>query len=201
VKLYALTCATILIAMPASAEHTELVVDPLPGHAIFHEVEQEAGVTMAISVTPRPGAVVDLQPLCEELRVAAELDLEHAERQSLEVLFIVPRKDMAVEGYYLPAKDMTASNALIRGNAIDRATLDSIVERAGLPTWLLDERDVEHELSCELHQPGWKLVWQDVRHMNGEAAAVVIDRAASRFKSVYQGILDHTVVLAQSGHI
>jgi hypothetical protein len=195
------TCAAIVVAMPASAEHMGLAVDLLPGHAIYHEVEEEAGVTMAISVTPRPGAVVDLQPLCEELRVAAELDLEHAERQSLEVLFIVPRKDMAVEGYYLPAKGTTASSTLIRGSRVDRATLESIVKRAGLPSRLLDERDVEHEVSCDLHQPGWTLVWQDVRRMNGEEAAVVIDRAASRFKAVHQGIVDHNVVLAQSGHI
>jgi hypothetical protein len=187
----ALTIAAAIAAGPASAEVPGLVVDLLPGHAIYHQSEREAGVVMAISITPDQGSATDLQGLCEELRVAAGLRTKHGEGLPLEVIFVVPYKGMAIEGYYLPADGTAGSEALVPGNGIARAMLDGIVARAGIPSGVLDEEQVEQELSCELGKPAWLLRWEDVHLVGAEDPDAVIDRAYRRSMAIHQSILEH----------
>jgi hypothetical protein len=189
----ALTIAAAIVALPASARDPGLVIDLLPGHAIYHESEREAGVVMAISITPGQGSATDLQGLCEELRLAAGLQPEHGKNLPLEVIFVVPYMGMAIEGYYLPAEGAAGSEALVPGNGIARATLDGIVARAGIPGDVLDEEQVEQELSCELGASAWLLRWEDVRLVGGEDPDTVIDRAYRRFMAIHQSILEHAV--------
>jgi hypothetical protein len=56
---------------------------------------------------------------------------------------------------------------------------------------VLDESDVEHEVSCELGEPAWLLRWEDVRHIGGEEPDAVIDRAYRRFATIHRSVVDH----------
>jgi hypothetical protein len=85
----------------------------------------------------------------------------------LEVIFVVPYKGMAIEGYY-PPNDGTVEGGLVPGSGVPRETLDSIVAHAGIPPRVLDETNVEHEISCETGAPLWSVVWYDVRHISNE---------------------------------
>jgi hypothetical protein len=187
----ALIFAAALVAVPASAKDLGLAVDLLPGHAVYHESAREAGVVMAITITPGRGAVTDLKGLCEELRVAAGLRRELGAGLPLEVIFVVPYKGMAIEGYYLPADGTHGNEALVPGSGIARDMLDGIVARAGIPSRVLDEGDVEHEVSCELGEPAWLLRWEDVRLVGGEEPDAVIDRANRRFATIHRSVVDH----------
>ena len=186
----ALACAAVLVAVPTSAQDLGLVVDLLPGHPVYHESAREAGVVMAIALTPGQGTATDLKGLCEELRVAAGLQRERGEGLPLEVIFVVPYKGMAIEGYYLPADGTLGTEALVRGSGIAREALDGIVARAGIPGRVLDEGDVEHEVSCEFSEPAWLLRWEDVRLIGGEEPDAVIDRAHRRFAAVHRSVVD-----------
>jgi hypothetical protein len=152
-RSFVLAWAAAMVAGPVSAEPFGLVIDLLPGHPIYHESEQEAGVVMATLITPDQSNASDLRGLCEELRAAAGLDLQNGEDLLLETIFIVPYKGMAIEGYYLPKINGDGNETLLPGNAIARETLDGIAGRAGIPAHVLDETDVEQELSCELREP------------------------------------------------
>lgn len=101
-RIRLLMCAAIVVAGPASAQDMGLGIELLPGHPIYHEREHEAGVAMALAITPGNGHGPDLAGLCEELRAAAELGDEHGDGLRLETVFVVPHKGMAVEGYYWP---------------------------------------------------------------------------------------------------
>jgi hypothetical protein len=194
----ALTCAAVLVAVPVSAQDLGLAVDLLPGHPVYHESGREAGVVMAIAITPGRGTT-DLKGLCEELRVAARLQRERGERLPLEVIFVVPYKGMAIEGYYLPADGTSGSEALVPGSSIAREALDGIVARAGIPGRVLDEGDVEHEVSCELGEPAWLLRWEDVRLIGDEEPDAVIDRAYRRFATIHRRVVDHATGTAPQG--
>lgn len=198
-RIRALTIALAVAAVPASAEDSGLAIDVLPGHPIYHEDGREAGIVMAISITPGQGKT-DLQGPCEELRVAAGLRTGH-EGLPLEVIFVVPYKGMAIEGYYLPAEGASGSEALVRGSDIARATLDGIVARAGIPGHVLDEAEVEQELSCELGAPAWLLRWEDVRLVGGEDPDAVTDRAYRRFMTVHRSIVEHATGAAPSAEL
>jgi hypothetical protein len=182
--------AAAMVAVPAFAQDPGLVVDLLPGHPVYHESAREAGVVMAIAITPGQGTAIDLKALCEELRVAAGLRRAHGDGLPLEVIFVVPYKGMAVEGYYLPADGTPGIEALIPGNGIARDMLDGIVARAGIPSRVLDEGDVEHEVSCELGEPAWLLRWEDVRLIGGEEPDAVIDRAYRRFATIHRSVVE-----------
>jgi hypothetical protein len=124
-KFRALTCAAVLAALPASAQEAALEANLIPGHPIHHEREGEAGVAMALSITPRENHATNLVELCDQLRLAAGLGRQHDELR-LETLFVVPYKSMAVEGYYLPNDGTSESDALVPGHGVPRETLDSI---------------------------------------------------------------------------
>jgi hypothetical protein len=193
-KICALTYAAAIGAIgavPASAEAPALVIDLLPGHPVYHERAREAGVVMAISITPGEAAAVDLRALCEELRVAAGLRRESSDGVPLEVIFVVPYKGLAIEGYYLPADGAPGGEALIQGNAIARTTLEGIVARGGFPAGILDETEVEHEISCELGEPAWLLRWEDIRPVEGEQPDTVIDSAHRRFMTLHRSVVEH----------
>ncbi|MGH6917251.1 MAG: hypothetical protein ACREJ0_06060, partial [Geminicoccaceae bacterium] len=134
--------AMLLAAVPASAQEVAHGIDLILGHPVYHEDENEAGVAMALSITPDQGQTTNLMELCEELRVAAGLSNENGDELRLEVIFVVPYKGMAVEGYYLPRDGTLASDTLVRGKDIPRSTLDRIVARAGIPPRVLDETNV-----------------------------------------------------------
>ena len=190
-RMHALTCAAMLAALPASAQGVALAIDLIPGHPVYHELEKEAGVAMALSIAPNPEHMTSLAKLCEELRVAAGLGNENADELRLETIFVVPYKDMAVEGYYLPGDGTFGSNALVRGKGIARAALDDIVSRAGIPPRILDETNVEHEISCEPHGQRWYVAWSDVRRIGDEEPDAVIERAHDRFLAIHQSVVEH----------
>jgi hypothetical protein len=189
-KACALSCVMMLTAVAAVAKEPLLAVDLLPGHPIHREAAAEAGAVMGIAIG-QGGSLARLESLCDELRVAAGLSPE-IEDLPLEVVFIVPYKDMAIEGFYLPADGTADLEQLVPGSVVvERAVLDSIVARAGMPPSLLDETGVEHEISCETKRPSWLLRWEDVRSLDGEAPEVVIERAYARFLAIHQGVVEH----------
>lgn len=191
-RICALACTVAIAAVPASAQDVTLGVDLLPGHPVYHENEGEAGVVMALTITPDHGKAEIYGKLCEELRVAAGLRPEMKDGLGLEVIFIVPYKGMAVEGYYLPAKGVLESGTLVRGNGVARDEVDGIVARAGIPVSVLDEMDVEHQISCELDAPVWHVRWDDIRQLGAdEHPDAVIERAHRRFMAVHQSVVDH----------
>jgi hypothetical protein len=189
-RICALTCAAVVVAVPASAQQAGRGIELQFGHPVYHESEQEAGVAMGLSITPERNPAADLTELCEELRVAAGLANEHGDELSLEVIFVVPYKGTAIEGYYLP-KDGTEGDALVPGNGIARGTLDSIIARAGIPPHVLDETNVEHEISCEIDAPLWHVGWSDVRLIGDEDPDTVIERAYHRFMAIHQDVVEH----------
>jgi hypothetical protein len=190
-RMHALTCAAVLAALPASAQGVALAINLIPGHPVYHGLEKEAGVAMALSIAPNPEHTTSLAKLCEELRVAAGLGNENGDELRLETIFVVPYKDMAVEGLYLPRDDAFGSNALVRGKGIARATLDGIVSRAGIPPRVLDEANVEHEISCEPHGQRWYIAWSDIRRIGDEQPEMVIERARTRFLAIHQSVVEH----------
>lgn len=165
----------------------------LSGHPVYHRQEQEAGIVMAISITPGEHNLADLTSLCEELRVAAGLQQMTSDGLALEALFVVPYKGMVIEGYYFPMNDELGSGTLISGNGLATEVLDDIVGRAGIPAGILDETDVEQEISCEIKEPAWHVRWEDVRPVDGEKPDVVIERAQRRFMTMHRSIVDHSV--------
>jgi hypothetical protein len=199
-RIFALACAAAIAAVPASAKGPGLVVDLLPGHPIYHESEGEAGVIMALSITPGEGDA-DLKEPCEELRVAAGLPRKNRENLPLELIAVVPYKGMAIEGYYLPPDGTFGSEALVPGTKIARETLDGIVARAGIPSHVLDETNVEHEILCEMNKPAWLIHWEDVRLVNGEDPDTVIERAYRRFMTIQQIVVEHIGVSNRSASI
>jgi hypothetical protein len=192
-KICTLTCAAAIAAAPVSAQELGFVIDLLPGHPVNHQSEQEAGVVMAISITPERGSSMDLKELCEDLRLAAGLESRNAAGFRLEVIFIVPYKGMAVEGYYLPVDNALDSGTLVPGNRIARERLDGIVAGAGIPAGLLDETDVEHEISCETSESAWLMRWEDIRPVGSEGPDQVIASAQRRFMAVHQSIVDRAM--------
>lgn len=192
-RIRTLACAAAVAAAPASADDLGLVIDLLPGHPIYHERQQEAGVVMALSIVPGQSNAAGLKELCEELRAAAGLGRVKGDNLLLDVVFIVPYKGMAIEGYYWPADGTLGSEELVRGSSVARETLDSIVGRAGIPSRVLDEPDVEQEISCEINEPAWLLRWEDVRYVDGEAPDGVIARAHSRFVAIHESVLAHAM--------
>lgn len=177
---------------PKPVEGDTLVIDHLPGHTVYNEREQEAGVITAISITPGEHNVADLMSLCEDLRFAAGLEHMTSDGLVLEVLFVVPYKAMTIEGYYFSMNDELGNGTLISGNSIATEALDGIVGQAGIPAGILDETDVEQEISCELNEPAWHVRWEDVRPVNGEKPDTVIEHAHRRFMAIYQSVVDHS---------
>jgi hypothetical protein len=190
-NICAFTCALTIAAIPAAAQEPAPGVDLIPGHPIYHEDEGEAGVAMALALTPDGDEAGDLIELCEELRVAAGLGQKNGDELRLETIFVVPYKGMAVEGLYLPMDGSSASNALVQGKSVARATLDGILARAGIPPRILDEEQVEQEVSCARGEPLWFIAWSDVRPIGGEEPEAVIERARQRFLAVHQSVVDH----------
>ena len=190
-RIRALTCAVVVAAIPASAREMALRVKLIPGHPVYHETENEAGVAMALSIAPQHDHVTNLTELCEELRLAAGLKNETGDQLRLETIFVVPYKAMAVEGYYWPNDGTFERGTLVPGNAIPRGTLDRIIAHAGIPPGVLDEINVEHEISCETGEPLWYINWSDVRLIGDEGTDAVIERAYRRFLAIHQSVVEH----------
>jgi hypothetical protein len=200
-RICALACTAAIAAAPVSAQESSLVIDLLTGHSIYHESEGEAGVVMAISITPGESDAADLKELCEQLRVAAGLESKNSEHLPLEVIFVVPYKGMAIEGYYLPGHGTFGSETLVRGNSIARETLDGIVTRAGIPSRVLYETDVEHEISCKKNAPKWFIRWEDLRPVDGEKPNAAIEHAYRRFMAIYRSVVEHTKGTSPSANL
>lgn len=178
----------MLAAGPAVAEEAALDVKLIPGHAVHHEAKQEAGVAMALWITPGTPRAPDLIELCEELRLGAGLGHE-SDGLRLEMIFVVPYKAMAIEGLYLPSDDTSDRRALIRGKDMSRASLDGIVARAGIPPRILDEAGVKQEISCSPSEPSWVVAWTDLQPIGEEDPEAVIERAEQRFLTIHQSVL------------
>jgi hypothetical protein len=191
-RIQLLTCAAFLAAFPASGGERALTVDVLPGHTVYHEDKGEAGVVMALSMRPADGQPTQILELCEELRAAAGLAAENGEELHLETIFIVPSAGMTVEGYYFPAGSTSAPGELMAGKAIEKAVLDDITARAGIPSSILYASDVDHQISCEIGDPVWHVLWSDVRPIDDEEPDRVIERAHERFMAAYRSAVEHT---------
>jgi hypothetical protein len=190
-NICAFTCAAMIAAVPAWSQEVGWQVELIPGHPVYHEPEQEAGVVMALSITPDRDGATGLTALCDELQAAAGLGHEQGDALRLETLFVVPYKGMAVEGYYYPKDGVAAGNALVRGKDVARAVLDRIIGAAGIPPRVLDETDVEIEISCAPGEPLWFVAWQDVRPIGDQQPEVVIERARQRFLAVHRSVVAH----------
>lgn len=188
-KLRHLPYAVMFAAMPASAQDAVDGITLIHGHPIYHETADEAGITMGLSVNGDQSFTAPLAELCNELRIAAGLRNEVREDLKLRALFVVPYKAMVVEGYYLPQDNILENYALVPGTKVDRPVLDGIIARAGIPPSVLDEINVEQEISCQMHEPLWVISWQDVRPVGDEEPETVIERARERFMSIYRSVL------------
>lgn len=184
-------CTAFLAAVPASAQEVAFEIDLIPGHPVYHEPEKEAGVSMALTIRPDRNHAAKLTELCEELRVAVGLKNENSDGLRLQTLFVVPYKKMAVEGYYLANDGSFEKDTLVPGDGIARTMLDRIVARAGIPPGVLDETNVEHEISCKLDEPLWYIAWYDVRRISDEEPEAVIERAHHRFLVIHQRVVEH----------
>ena len=111
----------------------------------------------------------------------------------LETIFVVPYKGMAVEGYYWPKMAVPTQGCWFRAVAYREGTLDAIVARAGIPPRILDEANVEHEISCEIREPLWHVGWQDLRLIGDEDPDTVIERAYQRFMAIHQAVVAHNI--------
>jgi hypothetical protein len=189
-KFRVLMYATMVAAVPASAQGVGLKIELMPGHPVYHEGEKEAGVAMALSIRRANDHAADLGELCEELRVAAGLGNENGDDLRLGTIFVVPYKGMAVEGYYWPDDGTLDESVLVRGKDIARGKLDGIVARAGIPPRILDETNVEHEISCETAEPLWFVVWHDIRPIGDDEPEAVIESAHRRFLAVYESVVE-----------
>jgi hypothetical protein len=190
-RICMLACAGMVAALAASAEEASPGIKLLPGHPIYHESEQEAGVAMALAITPAHDRAGGLMELCEELRRAAGLGIENGEGLRLEVIFVVPYKEMAIEGYYFPKDGTFEQGTLVPGSGVSRGALDGIVARAGIPPRVLDETNVEQEISCATGEPLWRVVWRDVRPIGGQDPDTVIESAYHRFMAIHRSVLEH----------
>jgi hypothetical protein len=190
-RICAFVCAVVVAAAPVSAQEETLEIRLLPGHPVYHESEQEAGGVMALSIAPQHDQATELTELCEELRLATGLGNEHGGELHLETIYVVPHKGMAVEGHYLPNDGRSESDALVPGDGVPRETLDNIVGRAGIPPSVLNERDVEHDIWCEMGEPLWHVAWYDVRPVGDEEPDAVIERAYRRFLAVHESVVEH----------
>jgi hypothetical protein len=189
----ALTCAALFATIPASAQEAPLRIKLQWGHPLYHESAREAGVTMGLSITPQSDHATELVELCHELRLVAGLGSENGDRLFLETIFVVPYKEMAVEGYYWPENRTSDTGVLVPGSGVARGTLDAIVGGAGIPPRVLDETNVQHEISCEIREPLWHLSWQDLRPIGDEDPDSVIERAYQRFMAVHQAVVAHNI--------
>ena len=123
-------CAALAVTVPASAQEMALGVELLPGHPVYHERGHEAGVAMALSITPGKGHASDLVRLCEELRVAAGLGQERR-RASSRNDFRGPLQADGGRGLLL-AQEWLAREQRARSRQRGRErALDGIVARAG----------------------------------------------------------------------
>ena len=190
-RIRTLMFAAVIAAVPASARGEPLGIELQVGHPVYHESEQEAGVAMGLLITPDHNQATDLRELCEELRRAAGLGSENGAQLRLETIFVVPYKGMAVEGYYWPSEGASETGVLVPGNRVPRGTLDGIVARAGIPPRMLDEPNVQQEISCETGEPLWHVSWYDVRLVGEEDPDTVIQRAYRRFLAIHQSVVAH----------
>ncbi len=176
---------------PKLAENDSLTIDLLLGHSVYDVQEHIAGVVTAISITPNQQGASYLTLLCEELRLAARLEDLTNDGLALETLFVVPYKGMAIEGYYFATSDDFGNGTLIPGKSATREAIDDIVSRAGIPPSVLDETDVEHEISCEVNEPSWHVRWEDVRPIDDKKPDTVVEQARRRFLAIHQDVIDH----------
>jgi hypothetical protein len=194
-KTSALACVLMVGAAAAVADEPLLAVDLLPGHPVHDVADERAGMVTAIAITENAAATTDLEALCDALRVAAGLSLEAEHGLALQVVFIVPYKLMSIEGYYLPLDGRPGSARLIAGNGIARERLDGIIISAGVPPGILDETEVEHEVSCELDRAAWMIRWEDVRSIDGDDPELVIERAYTRFLAIHKSVVEQAAHL------
>jgi hypothetical protein len=189
----------IFVALPASAQEGDRRINLIHGHPVYDASNNEAGVTMGLSISHDQTQAGPLVTLCTGLRDAAGLGDEHGDGLRLQALFVVPHKGMAIEGYYLPIDGASQVGVLVAGKSITRTTLDRIVAQAGIPPSVLDETSVEHEISCQPGEPLWTIAWHDVRPIGGEEPEAVIERARNRFLAIHKSVVKR-VMGAQWSH-
>ena len=181
----------VVALTPLAAQEGGRDVRLVPGHAVYHEGTKEAGIAVALTISGDENGSETLMELCQRLRSVAGLGNEHADGLRLQTLFVVPYKRMAVEGYFSTPDGSFERTALVRGDEVARATLDRIVARAGIPPSVLDEADVELEISCKTDEPLWTINWYDVRRIGEEEPDAVIERAHARFLAIHRSVVQN----------
>ncbi len=190
-KGYILTCATALLVAPAWAGEAHHTVTLLHGHPMYDEVTQKAGVSMGLSIAGSESSASQLTKACRELQRLSELRSETGDGLELVTLFIIPYKNMAVEGFYMPSDGSFGSNALLKGKPLDGSAIEGLVALAGIPRFVLHETNVEQEISCDLEDSVWTIVWQDIRAIDDEEPEVTIEQARARFMSIYRNVVQY----------
>lgn len=190
-RIHLLTWALALAAVSAAADEVKLRLEPLHGHIINREPVHEAGVATGLTLSVNEEQAAVLTDPCERLRAAARLANELPDGFHLRILFIVPRKEMAVEGYYFPADHDVKRAMLKAGHAIARPILNRILAGAAIPPALLDENSVELEISCHVNEPLWVIAWLDVQRISDRQPEAVIDTARLRFMTVYRKVAEY----------
>lgn len=173
-----------LTPLQVASDEAMLRIDLLYGHPVYHAQTREAGIAMGLTISAHK-----LAEPCERLRAAANLANEAANGSPLQVLFVLPHKSLLVEGYYFG--DLGRA-VLVAGQPIPRSTLDRIMLRAGIPPALLDETNVELEISCWTNEPRWVVVWYDVRRIGDQELESVIESARQRFMTIYDTVVEHS---------
>ena len=180
----ALSCAVAMVAVPASATNLGLVVDLLPGHAIYDEGARQAGVVRR-SDHAGPGhgdrSEGALRRVACGCRAAAR-----ARPASSEVIFVVPHKAMAIEGTSADGRRARERSAGCRRRRCEGNARPHLRGRAGIPSGLWTKRRSSTRVACELDEPAWHVRWQDVRLLDGQEPDAVIDQAYSRFAAIHQ---------------
>jgi len=190
-RIHLLMWAVALAALPAAADEVRPRIELLHGHTIYREQAREAGVATGLTLSVNEEQAAVLTEPCERLRAAAGLANELPDGSHLRILFIVPRKGMAVEGYYFPPDRDLKRAALKPGRVIARPTLNRIIAGVGILPVLLDENSVELEIACHVNEPLWVIAWLDVRRIGDRRPEAVIDTARLRFMTIHRKVAEY----------
>jgi hypothetical protein len=190
-RIRLLIWAIALVAHPVASDEVSLRIDVLYGHPIYRQQAHEAGVVTGMTISVDEVQAALLTAPCERLRAAASLAREAGDEIPLQTIFVVPRKGMAIEGYYFPSDGNLERAVLIPGQSVARPALDRIMALAALPPALLDEINVNLEISCRIAEPLWLISWYDIRRIGDAQPEAVVEVARRRFMAIHRWVVEY----------
>jgi hypothetical protein len=190
-RIRLLTWAVVLVALPVASDEISPRIDILYGHPIYRQQAREAGVAMGITISVNKVQAALLTGPCERLRAAASLAREAGGGLPLQTLFVVPSKGMAIEGYYFPSDGNPGRAVLIPGRPVTRSALDRIMALVAIPPALLDEFNVDLEISCRITEPLWVISWHDIRRTGDTQPESVVEVARRRFMTIHRSVVEY----------